>query len=125
MVPVDINDTISQVSGTTALASPKEDSYDEDSLLPPYQQPTEEEGDSAHGLDSILKAKIFTLEGVLKTAELKTRSLESDLRVRNDELMDLHERNTYILKELKEKDEMIEVAKAKEQSYDEIKCNLE
>ena len=100
IVPFDIIETMFQVSGPLAMsASPKDDSIDEDSFLPPYQQPGEENGGLSFGLDSILKANIFTLEGELKTVHLKLRGLKSDVRFKNDKIMDLHDINTSILKE--------------------------
>ena len=71
------------------------------------------------------KAKIFSLETELSTLKNKSIGVESDMRMKNDEIMDLHSRNVSLLKELKEKDELLDVAKAKEESFEEVRNKLE
>ena len=94
--------------------------------MPPDQDHTDIAHENEEGpIDSILKAKLFSLESEVKITKSRLVSMESDVRTRNDEIISLQDRNTDLLKDLKSKDEAMGMMDAKVISLEEAKTGLE
>ena len=113
-----LEDTVSESeegnadNNTETSAFPEELDDDDLDSLPPDQDHSHLTRNPTSDIDSMSKARIFSLETEIQTLKNTLLGKESDLRTQQSEIIDLQDRNLSVLKESKEKDEELEKLKA-------------
>ena len=130
-----LEDTVTAEEETINDNAESLDDSDDDSSLPlgqgsPHnpakEKPSQSSGsnDEAESIDSMEKAMIFVLQTDLKSLKATLKSKDSDIRAKEDQIVELQSKNVDLTRN-KDKDEEMDELKAKVASFDDLKKSLE